>query len=370
MSNTVAPAALPAATGGLYIPTIDEAVPVRFCKDLQRSQALARFAKASECAGVPLPSGSFLNIEQVVAEQWTQFLASNYPLGIFDGLAGAPSLGVSDDRLEIVINAESRLNAFQLKPVVETLEAAERGLGWFVESVLSSASCHGHQMYDMSMATYMVEVFHHDLEEFSDRGYAQSLMIQNSDEAVPKLADITQEMIDELKEQYSFWPNELLDDVGGHAHLLRQFNVPGEKKPKVMSARQAAKWLKANPTHKLAGAVKAAIQLRKALDKDPLREFVWHAHGYDDDTETMGAMCFLCWDDPQLLFEAVSHYEQNQYNGGQAVEAFARRVADLAEANDEDLQDIAVTTVEYFNRWALLGELLSHFPVWEEDDET
>ena len=150
--------------------------------------------------------------------------------------------------------------------------------------------------------------------------------------------------------------------------MLRQFNVPVEKKPKVMSVRRAATWLKAHQRHKDAGAVDAAIQLHKALQKDPLREFVWNGH--DDDTETMGAMCFLCWDDPQLLFEAVSHYEQNQYNGGQAVEAFARRVADLAEASDEDLQDIAVTTVEYFNRWALLGELLSHFPIWEDDDET
>ena len=368
MSNNVAFAALPAPTGGLYIPTIDEAVPVRFCKDLQRSQTLARFAKAAECAGVPLPTGSFLNIEQVVAEQWTQFLASNYPLGIFDGLAGSPSLGVSDERLEIVINAETRLNAFQLKPVVEGLEAAATGLGWFVESVLSHASCHGHQIYDMSMAAYMVDVFHCDLDEFSDRGYARSLLLQESDEAVPKLADITQEMIDKLKEQYSFWPNELLADVGGHAHLLRQFNIPGEKKPKVMSARNAAKWLKGNERHKLAGAVEAAIQLHKALQHDPLREFVWNGH--DDDTETMGALCFLCWDDPQLLFEAIEHFEQNQYNGGQAVEAFARRVADVADVTDEDLQDIAVTTVEYFNRWALLGKLLSHFPVWEEDDET
>lgn len=368
MSNTVATAALPAATGGFYIPMIDEAVPARFCKDLQRSQALARFAKAAECAGVPLPTGSFLNIEEVVAAQWTQFLATNYPPGIFDGLAGAPALGVSDERLEIVINSESRLNAFRLKPVVETLEDEARGLGWFLESVLSSAGCHGHQIYDMSMAAYMCEVFHYDLDEFSDRGYARSLMIQNSDEAAPKLADITQEMIDELREQYSFWPNELIADAGGHAHLLRQFNTPGQKKPRVMSARQAAKWLKGHPDHKLAGAVEAAIQLHKALEKDPLREFVWN--GSDDETETLGAMCFLCWDDPQLLFEAVSHYEQNQYNGGEVVEAFARRVTVLAEATDEDLQDIAVTTVEYFNRWALLGKLLSHFPIWEDDDET
>jgi PRTRC genetic system protein F len=368
MSNTVALAALPAPTGGLYIPTLDEVVPARFSKDLQRSQTLARFAKAAECAGVPLPSGTFLTIEQVVAEQWTQFLATNYQLGIFDGLAGAPALTVSDERLEFVINSESTLNAFQLKPVVEALEAAACGLGWFVESVLFAASCHGHQMYDLGMVSYMVEVFHYDMEEFSDRGYARALLINNGDAVPPALDAITQEMIDELKDQYNFWPGDLIEDAGGHVHLLRQGHVPGQKSPKVMSERQAAKWLKAHRQHKFAGAVDAAIRLHKALQKDPLREFVWSRH--DDETEPLGAMCFLCWEDPTLLFEAVSHYEQNQYNGGEAVEAFARRVADLADATDEDLQDVAVTTVEYFNRWALLGKLLSHFPIWEDDDET
>lgn len=101
MSNNVALAAPPASTGCFRIPAIDEAVPARFAKDLQRAQTLARFAKASECAGVPLPTGDFLNIEQVVAAQWNQFLSTNYPQGVFDGLAGEPVMGVYDDSLQV-----------------------------------------------------------------------------------------------------------------------------------------------------------------------------------------------------------------------------------------------------------------------------
>jgi PRTRC genetic system protein F len=371
MSNTVASAALPASTGGLFIPAIDRAVPVHFSRGLGRTRSLARFAQAAERAGVPLPSGDFVTIEQVVSAQWEQFLVSKYPLGTFEGLAGSPAIGVSDDTLEVVINSESNLNAFQLKPIVEELEAAALGLGWYVESVLSKATSHGHHIYDMGMVTYMLDVFHGSMDEYSDQGYAHSLLLEEGERDVPALGQIPQETIDRLKEQYNYWPSDLLTDVGGHKHLLRQGQAPGEKVPKVMSDRQAAKWLKANRGHKLAGAVETAIHLRKALKNDPSRDFVWFGNNdVEDESESMGAMCFLCWEDPQLLFDAVSHFEESQYNGGMAVEAFARRVVYLAEAGDEDLQDVAITTVDYFNRWALLAKLLSYFPIWEDDDET
>lgn len=367
MLNNVAFAARPASTGCFRIPAIDEAVPARLAKDLQRAQTLARFAKAAECAGVPLPIGDFLNIEQVVAAQWSQFLATNYPQGVFDGLAGEPVIGVYDDSLQVLINAESRLNAYRLKPVVEQLEAAAPGLGWFLEAVLSQASYHAHQIYDMGMATYMVEVFHSNLDEFTDQGYARALLLENGED-LPEKGPIPQETIDELKQQYSFWPSDLLVEVGGHAHLLRHWHTPSAAKPKVMKRRQAKRWLNANPRNALASAVDAAIQLQRALERDPKRDFVWNGH--DDETETMGALCFLVWDVPDLLFEAVQHFEQNQYNGGTVVEAFARNTLDLTKANDEDLQNLAASTVEYFNRWALLGKLLSHFPIWDDDNET
>lgn len=368
MSNTVACAAPPAATGGLLIPAIDEAVPVQFCKDLQRSQALARFAQAAKRAGVPLPDGDFLNIEQVVAAQWNQFLHAKYPPGMFDGLAGQPMVGVSDERLEVVINSETRLNAYQLRYVIEPLEEAAAGLGWFVEETLARATSHGHQVYDMGMASYMLDVFHYDLPEFSDQGYAHSLLLQQGDGAPPKLGDIAQATIDELKEQYSFWPSDLLAEVGGHGHLLRQGAIPGAKRPYIMSARKANQWLKRNQGHRLAAVVDVALRLHKAFDKDVGRDFLWNGH--EDETETMGALCFICWDDPNLLFEAVGHYEQNQYQGGEAVEAFARRILHLGEASESDMKDLAASAVQYFNRWALLSELLSHFPIWEDDDET
>jgi PRTRC genetic system protein F len=369
MSNNVAIAAAPApAQGGCFsLPALGHAVPLRFAQDLQRGRALAGFANAAERVGVALPLGDFLDIEQVVAAQWNQFLVGRYPQAVFDGLAGEPVIGVDDESLQVVIHAQSRLNAYQLKPVVEALEAEASGLGWFVEAVLNRASCHGHQIYDMGMASYMLDVFHSSLEEFTDEGYARALLLENGDALGESTIPIPQATLDSLRQQYSFWPSDLLSEVGGHGHLLHN-GYYASPAPSAMSWRQAGRWLKARPRHALAGAVDAAMRLQRALERDGGREFVWN--GQDDETEAMGALCFLVWDAPDLLFEAVQHFEQNQYSAGAVVEAFARKTLELRDASDEALQALAAATMAYFERCALLGRLLSHFPIWEDGDES
>lgn len=367
MSNNVACATPPAASGALLLPAIDGAVPALLSKDSHCFQILARFAQAAKKVGVPLPEGDFVTIDQVVAAQWTQFIQANYPHGRFDGLAGKPVVTITDDTLEAVIAPERHLNTFQLRTVLEPLEAAAAGLGWFVEKTISQATCHGHQIYDMGMASYMLDVFHHDLDEFTDRGYARSLLAHTSN-VIPPLSAITETMIDELKGDYSFWPSDLNDQVGGHTHLLGMHLVPAPSRPSVMKARQVEQWLKSNERHRLAAVVDVALRFQKALKKDVQREFLWN--GSEDDSEGMGATCFVCWDDPSLLFEAVQHYEEHQFQGGGIVDAFARRVLPLDEATDSNLKGLARALKNYINRSALLAELLSHFPIWDEDDET
>lgn len=271
---------------------------------------------------------------------------------------------IDDDALRFVVYAQSSLNAYRLKPVVEALEAQAPGLGWFVQSVLTAASSHALQIYDMGMAASMLEVFHADLDEFTDEGYARAILLANGESPPPAGKPIHQQTVDELREQYGFWPSDLLADVGGHAHLLQHWQPQLTNRPKVMSARAAARWLRDRPGHLQAETVEAALGLQRALARDRERAFVWD--GDRDETEPLGAMCFLAWDAPQLLFEAVQHHEENQYNGGQAVEAFARRTLALAEADDAQLRALARRIANYLHCWSLLARLLAHFPVWEE----
>lgn len=315
---------------------------------------------------MPLPEGGFLTIEQVLAAQWNQFLASRYPSGTFEALAATPVVEIDDAFLRIIMYAQSHLNAYQLQPVIEPLEAETTGLGWFVEAVLTQASGHGLLLYDMGMASYMLEVFHADLEEFTDQAYARALLLQNGRQLPRRGRPLPQQTIDQLREQYGFWPSDLLADVGGHAHLLRQGYVPAAARPKVLSARGAARWLANHSGHALSGAVAAAIALQGALARDPQRAFSWN--GEVDETETLGALGFVAWQQPQLLFEAVQHFEENQHNGGMAVEALARRILPLADASAAQLRALARGTVAYLHRCALLARLLACFPIWEDSD--
>ncbi|HEX2543449.1 MAG TPA: PRTRC system protein F [Ramlibacter sp.] len=363
MTHDLPATALRAPWGCLCLPAIGARVPARLARDDIRQRQLARFARAAVRCGLPLPPGAFSDLAHVVTAQWSAYLAQRYPTHTFDALAGAPVVEIDDHGLRVVIHAQSHLNAYQLQPVIAPLEAQAPGLGWFVESVLAQASAHGLQVYDMGMAGYMLEVFHGDLDDFSDAAYARAILREQGD-TVPD-GPIPAGTLEELRAQYGFWPSDLLAEVGGHAHLLGAWHE-GQPKRRVLAARAAHRWLRTHREHPGAVVVDAALRLRRAFANDRDRAFLWQ--GQDDGTETLGAMCFLAWDSPELLFEAVQHWEENQYNGGMAVEAFARSGVLPAEASDTELQALVRSLRAYLHRWALLAQLLAHFPVWETSD--
>ncbi|MBC5767593.1 PRTRC system protein F [Ramlibacter albus] len=356
-----------AADGCFSLPTIDAAVPVSLTRDQQRVRTLAHLARASAAHGIPLPKGNFATMEQVVAAQWSQYL-SEAAGPHAHAIAGQPTLEVQDDKLSLVIGADSSLNCFRLKPVVERLEGVLPGLGWYVNKVLRDASCHGHNMYDMSCVQFLIHHYAMEMDEFTDESYARVLMQDNGEEP-PET--ISQEMLDKMREEYAFWPSQMAEDVDGWVHLIcGTAGKKAERKPARLSEAGARAWAKANPAHPDLQLVSCALRLAGLLKKDD-RSFCWYAAHKDDDTDCIGAACFVAWDDPNLLFEAISHHEQNQYQSGQAVEAFARYVLPLHdEPTRDELAALVKSCKRYFQRWALLAELLSFFPTTDDDDET
>ena len=361
MSNTQALIADPMSQGCFCLPAIDAGIPVDLDQGLKRREILSRFATASVAAGVRLPAGQFKTIEQVVQAQWQQFTNAGFPAGSFRKLAGAPVVEITDEILEVTITSKSTLCAFQLKPVVEALERSESGLGWFVESVVSSASCYGHELYCMGHVTYMLESQFWNLDEYTDDAFARAMLMEEGND--PPKGSIPAETLERLRGDYSYWPSDILAEVEGHAHLLSWGQRPkGMSKPE-----QAKRWLSQHPRHRHAKTVDLAVQMHEKFRRAD-REFIWNGH--DDDTETIGALAFITWSDPQLLFEAVSHHEECQYQGGQAIEAFARCQVKLdSETIDADLRRMAKATANYMTRWALLEKLLSQFPTWEGEDD-
>lgn len=351
-----------ASPGCFLIPAFDAEVPLKLTKDRQRAVALARFSQAAAAAGVPLPEGSFLSVDEVVHAQWNQYVDRKFGQGTFT-LPAEPVVAVVNDALEVVICASSNLDVFQLKPVVEKLESAALGLGWFVQSVLQEVNYHGHTTYDTCMSAYMLDSHHGDLDEFTDECYARWVIDYQEGGVAPKGPIPPVEMA-RLKDEYGFWPSDILAEIDGHLHLLGYSGRAAKQTLNVMTARKARAWLKANSTHELARVVELALELDRAIKLDSKREFVWNSS--EDESECVGALCFVAWDDPRTLLEAVEHYEQMLLSGGQSVEAFARyRISLDEDPTEASLRAMAKATVAYLNRWVLLSKLLSHFPIWD-----
>lgn len=353
----------PPAAGCFFLPAIDASIPVQLDQGQKRSAILSRFASAAEAAGVHLPAGEFMTIEQVVQAQWSQYVRQRFPSDSFQMLVGAPTISVMDEHLEIVIGAESTLTAFRMKTVIETLESALPGLGWFVYEQIDASSSYGHEIYSMGFVGYMLDGFCCEMDEFTDDAYARAMLMGEGSE--PPKGPIDAETMERLRSDYSHWPSSILEEVDGHGHLLG-WSTTGSRQRRVspMAARQ---WLARNDGHEHAEVVSLAVELQLAFKRAD-RTFVWN--NADDETETIGALCFVAWDSPALLFEAVGHHEQYQYSGGEAVEAFARRrLAINDETMDRDLRQLAKSTVDYINRWALLEKLLSKFPSWDGDND-
>lgn len=360
------PDALPAAQspGTFALPAIDSAIPLDISDSAHRSTLLARFALAAARCGVPLPKGRYASVEEVISAQWQEYLAEAHPQGL-KGLAGAPIISITDDVLEVVIRAQQQLDVYQLKPVVEALERSEAGLGWYVHGVLDNCCAHGHEIYGMGHVAYWLDCFHSEMEEFTDEAYARSILEQNGEE--PLDGEISPELMKQLRDDHGMWPSQVLAELNGHGHLLGCGWAGIPAPPKSLKSTSARAWLTGHPKHRHAQVVRLALELERAFKRDE-RAFTWNMN--EDETEPLGASCFLVWDQPGLVMEAINHHEEMLYNGGQCVEAYARcRVPLEAGVEDQQLKQLAFNTKNYFARWAILGSLLAQFPIWKDDDE-
>ena len=361
------------ASPGLFaLPAISQEIPVVIEEASERSRVMARFALASEAQGLQLPGGNFIRLEEVVAQQWTLHLNSIADR-FGETLLGSPSLVVTDEDVTVLIGARAGIDTFRLKPVIEALEQSLPGLGWFVVDVLSTARCSGLFFYDMTMVAYHLDYRLSDLDEFTDEAYARVILSEEGTRDYDDESEVPPEQIEEMREAYQFWPSYILDAVGGHIHLLGLGGIaiskktPSKPRARITSAR-VKKWLKENAEDAGASCIRAALELSKALAAKDSPDFSFYVRG--DDVESVGAMCFIAWDDPDMVWEAVGHAEEMSYNSGDVVEAYARKTYPLSGGiTDQQLAELVNDTKGFLNRWHLLEKLVSHFPTAGDDDE-
>lgn len=352
------------SAGCFALPFIDPAIPVELDQGHKRGIALARFATAAKAVGVKLPTGDFSSPDLVVQAQWAQHVKRQFPPMSFRTLVGDPAITVTNDKLELAIGSVSRLTAFRMKPVVESLEQSLSGLGWFVSGQIDRAPAFGHEIYGMGFVGYMLDGLFWEMDDFTDESYARAMLMQEGSE--PPKGPIDEPTMERLRGDYSHWPSDVLAEVDGHSHLLG-LSLAAKERCRTVRPAAARRWVATNPEHPYCEVVRLALQLDRAFSSGD-QSFVWSIG--DDDTEPLGALCFVAWDSPDMLFEAAGHHEESRYNGGSCVEEFARRTLAINEnTSDAEFRELARSAKNYINRWALLEKLLSLFPTWDEDDE-
>ena len=353
---------------GFCLPGISHEIPIALNDNHKQQRLLARLASIAEKNGLYLPMGKCESITDLLARQWSGYVARQHPNAVKNQWQARPSISLTDDHLTVEIGAEGGIEIYRLKPVIEALEAEKSGLGWFVFSAIRVSDSYGLPVYLPDQIGYQLGCHYgYDSDEFTDENYCKHLMAEEG-QTSPDI--ITPEMISEMKEQYDHWPSDLLEDVDGHEHLLGVGYGKGAKHPLVLTDKQAKTWIASHKDHPLATVVNLAIEFKASVAKPNAKAFLWDCQDdYGEESERIGALAIVAWDSPDLLMEMIQHHEEMAYQCGYCHEALGRISIDLKTGiTDEQLVQLVKHTQEYLKRMDLLTELLSQFPLWERNN--
>ncbi|MDH4483114.1 MAG: PRTRC system protein F [Rhodoferax sp.] len=347
--------------GTFLLPHFDPEVPSHIGSQNHILQALAKFSLEAAQVGFKFPDCELDpdNLVGFVQKQLQAWIDDAIGSNARSCLRGFPHWQVSDSKITFLMNADASLQVHRLKPVIESLENIEPGLGWYVVGVLERSEGQGIPLYSpRKMGELAEHMFHCAL---TDEEFALEILAQNGEE--PSTPDELEETVAELAKDQNVMPSEVLDSVGGHAHLLGWVSRKREAFPKYLRNKQAENISK---VLQAAGAV-AAVVLQDAIALHRL--FAKKKGGFQwkqlDDEEQMGAACFLVWDEFDCPGKVVEMHEQYLYESGYGVECLCRISVPL-DASSREIKQFVKQIRHYLVQWNALGNLLAHFREGED----
>ncbi|ABE46937.1 PRTRC system protein F [Polaromonas sp. JS666] len=344
---------VPKAHGTFVLPQISSEVPLVIGGESIAHQTLAKFSLAAEKCGMELPGGDIPKLESIVQMQLQGWLDKQVGANARACLGGQPLISANSSEIEFFMRAVSNLELLKLKPVIEALEAKVPGLGWYVVDVIERSNGRGISIYSPAAMGY------HSFSQLqgaeSDEDFVKEMQaMEGEDEPSPEeLA----ELIEQARSDYAYLPSKVLESVEGHAHLLGWASPNAKHGPKRLKTKQAAYLLK---TAELPDGLKQCVTDAIALDCLYGKDKGAYTWDNSQDEEQIGAACFIAWNDAEMLFELVQHYEEDTYNSGTAMECLCRlKVA--TGGTPAEFEQMARLMRAYFDQWNALGNLLVHF---------
>ena len=348
--------------GTFQLPHFDPEVPSHIGSQNHILQALAKFSLAAAQVGFKFPDCELDpdNLVGFVQKQLQAWIDDAIGSNARSCLRGLPRLHVSDSEITFLMDADASLQVHRLKPVIETLENIETGLGWYVVGVLEQSEGHGIPLYSPREMGEITEYMFHGAS--TDEEFALEMLAQEGVE--PSAPEEIEEAVAEFAQEQDVMPSQVLDTVGGHAHLLGWVSRKSDAFPRYLRNKQAENI--ATELHvagvEAAAVLRDAIALRRLFVKQKGR-FCWEQI---DDEEQMGAACFLVWDEFHCPGKVVEIHEQYLYESGNGVECLCRISIPLG-ASSAEIKQFVKQIRNYLVQWNSLGNLLAHF---REDDDS
>lgn len=354
--------ASPLLGGSWCIPGISAGVPsVLKIGETLAPQHMAAFALKADAMGVPLPKGKFASPKHSIEKQWRNFIAAT--CGSSDPLKLSIDCEVTEASLTVTVSVESYIATIRLKPVIEQLNLAQPGLGWFVYDAVAAITRYPIvRVRDIGDMAQMIWYNGTD----TDKALADELRAMDFDPDEPDSGDLS---IDELKNRHAFaWPSDLAETVDGHAWMLGYYSR-GHRRTKLTrptSARNVRRFLlRSEAPSELKSIVAHALALSTEMSRKDgaLYDACRPSEGYEEDAHPIGGACLLVWDDPAAAFEVLEHYEQYELECGNATDVHHTFSAD--PANDVEIARLVQSIKEFVHRHAAVTRVLQHFPIWK-----
>lgn len=312
--------------------------------------------------GVALPRGEFTTVKTAIENQWQSFF--NKTSGKAQLVNLTLSIACDEDDYVASIGVNSYINYLAIKKLVEELNTACRGLGWWVTNVAQRVKSLSIPVYDIESWADKYGYMNH-MDEFTDQSKADILNEMNLE---PGEAERS---IQEWKDESSdFWPSMLMEAAGQHGFLFNQTiwndknrtRDPLCKTPFTATSKAALRFTKckSSPRH-LVDAVQAFLTLEHELMRSDSGLKLAEPADRSDGIEPIGAAVAIVWNSTELAVDLLGHSEQYAMEGeGCTTDHLMLRVHHKDPENASKMKNF-LTDLALLH--GALGEAFKHFEV-------
>lgn len=329
--------------GGMWaLPTFSPALQPSNMAVSNSGKLLAGFALAAHNRGMPLPEKPFTTVLEALTEQFQTYLNSRQldvellPMGL--------RFIVEDHSLHMVGIPVQRLPLIRLKPFIEEINSHHPELGWYLSQTIGMGHCAGLPVYDpvrlASISEYSWFYCTSSDEDMAAEVFEEEITKENRDL-----------LIAQLHEEYSIYPSIFSSSLGGNAKLW------SSEDPST-SRRFESKVQRAINSGSLSAS--AAKALCQALEFNRLLK-VQASLGVNFNSDLpegdqIGALAFVVWDETDLMFELINHYEQSAYEG----DSYEELIHLTFDLGDQDKWPLIIDAIKaYVDRFVSFSNLLS-----------